>query len=72
MSEMPKHDVTMKISGEVPVGGSESGIRLKVWSDGSVFRHLHISKGGISWKAKNKQKSRDLNWEQFAANVEKE
>jgi len=72
VSQMAKHDVMMKISGEVPIGGSESGIRLEVWSNDSVFGHLHISKGGISWKSKNKEKSRDLSWEQFAVNMERE
>lgn len=68
---MPQHRVDLRLPAR-PVDIGNGDIRLAVHADGEKLGELGLSRGGVTWWARNAKKStEDMTWEQFVRRIER-
>lgn len=61
---MAVHHVSLQISHEIPIGGTD--IALPVYKGTKLLGTLTISQGGVDWKKAYARKSISVTWSGFA------
>lgn len=68
---MAKHEVSLKIEHEIPVGNRDVQIPVKI--DGKPHGRLKVSRGGVDWQpSPNSKSSFSLTWGHLAELMERE
>jgi hypothetical protein len=65
---MAVHHVSLNISHEIPIGGTD--IALPVYRGKKLLGTLTISQGGVDWKKAYARKSKPFDWTRFAELME--
>jgi hypothetical protein len=61
---MPRHNVTLKLHAEVPVGNVDIEIPVRI--DDALRGRLQISTGTVDWRSRNSRTPVQLTWSQLA------
>lgn len=66
---MAKHDVSLQISHEIPIGNKD--VEFTVFADSKPLGRIQISRGSIDWiPSPNSKSGFSVSWEEFAALME--
>ena len=65
---MPRHDVKLKISAQIPVGNVD--VEIPVVIDDALRGRLQLSTGSVDWRRRSSKKAVRLTWSQLADLIE--